>query len=385
MPRVFAFAPIGDSHKVLEANGCEVLLGKPEWHLPGGNYESEVIGMAQGADALAGTSMRVTPINRKVLEASPGLRIVSKATVGVDDIDIDACTEMGILVTHAPVESNWGNIAEVTVTFMLAFLKGLHEQDATIKQGGWWTEGKQGTYVGSRQSDGYAGITLGIIGLGRIGGRVAQLMRPWDITILAYDPYIPDYRFLEFGAKPVDLETLLRQSDVVTLHVVLTRETRQMVSRNELAMMKPGAFLLNTSRGGAVDEAALCDALERGVIAGAGLNAFENEPLPADSPLRGFGNKVLLRPHGGTPLRTNAGEGPAGRSIGQNTEWLNADVLKALRGELPAHIFNAEAIPLWLERFGGKSVFEDVVFSLSGRESPINYVGSPHGFPGGLG
>lgn len=244
--------------------------------------------------------MRSSPISRAVIEASPDLRIVAKSTVGVDDIDVDACTENGILVTHAPVESNWGNIAEVTVTFMLALLKGLQQQDAEIKQGGWWMEGRQGSYVGSRQSDGYKGITLGIIGLGRIGGRVAQLMRPWNINILAYDPYVPDYRFLEFGAKPVDLDTLLKESDVVTLHVILTKETRHMISTRELALMKPTAYLLNTARGGAVDEKALCDALEEGIIAGAGLNAFEDEPLPDDSPLRRMGSKVLLRPHGGS-------------------------------------------------------------------------------------
>ena len=353
MPKVFVFAPTGKSHEFLAANGCEVALGKDHWHEPGGNHEPEIVGMAKDAVALAGTSMRASPITRKVLEASSDLRIVAKATVGVDDIDVDAATEMGILVTHAPVESNWGNIAEVTVTFMLGLLKGLQEQDATIKEGGWWSE-RQGKYVGSRQSDGYAGITLGIIGLGRIGGRVAQLMRPWNINILAYDPYVPDYRFLEFGAKPTDLETLLRQSDVVTVHVVLNKETRHMMSTPQFAMMKPTAFFINTSRGEAVDEKALCDAIEEGVIAGAGLNAFEEEPLPADSPLRRLGNKVLLRPHGGTPLRAAGAEVTVGRTSGQNTEWVNNDILKALRGELPTHIFNNETVPRWLERFGGK-------------------------------
>jgi len=356
MPKVFMFAPAGNSHELLQANGCEIQLGKDAWHEPGGDHEAEIVDMAKGAVALGGTSMRASPITRTVLEASRDLRIVAKTTVGVDDIDVDAATEMGILVTHAPVESNWGNIAEVTITFMLALLKGLQRQDATIKQGGWWSEGSQGAYVGSRQSDGYAGITLGIIGLGRIGGRVAQLMRPWNIDILACDPYVPDYRFLEFGAKPVDLEILLRQSDVVTLHVVLNRETRHMISTRELSMMKPTAYLLNTSRGGAVDERALCDAIQEGVIAGAGLNAFEDEPLPEDSPLRGFGNNVLMRPHGGTPLRTPGAEASVGRGAGQNTDWMNADILKALRGELPTHIFNHDVIPLWLERFGGKPI-----------------------------
>jgi phosphoglycerate dehydrogenase-like enzyme len=129
-----------------------------------------------------------------------------------------------------------------------------------------------------------------------------------------------------------------------------------MIGARELAMMKPTAYFLNTSRGGAVDEKALCDALEEGVIAGAGLNAFEDEPLPADSPLRRLGHKVILRPHGGNPPRATGPNAPVGRSPGQATEWANADVLRALRGELPTHIFNQEAIPLWQERFGGKSL-----------------------------
>src|SRR5438105_13612225 len=170
MPKVFVFAPTGNSHEFLQDNGCEIELGKDTWHEPGGKNEGEIAGMAKGAAAMAGTSMRASPITRKVLEASPDLRVVAKATVGVDDSDVDAATEMGILVTHAPVESNWGNLAEVTVTFMLALLKGLNEQDQTIKEGGWWSA-RQGKYVGNRQSDGYAGVTLGIIGLGRIGAR----------------------------------------------------------------------------------------------------------------------------------------------------------------------------------------------------------------------
>src|SRR4051812_47031679 len=133
MPKVFMFAPVGKSHEFLTANGCEVALGKPEWHTPGTDYEPELIGMAQGAAAMAGTSMRASPITRNVIEAAPDLRIVAKATVGVDDIDVDYCTEQGILVTHAPVESNWGNIAEVTVTFLLSLLKRVQEQDAFIK------------------------------------------------------------------------------------------------------------------------------------------------------------------------------------------------------------------------------------------------------------
>ncbi len=355
MPKVLAFAPMGDSHKFLQENGCEILLGKPEWHVPGGHHEDEVVEFAKGASALYGTSMRATPISRRILEASPDLRIVAKGTVGVDEIDLDAAEDLGILVTHAPVESNWGNIAETTVMFILSLLKGQNIQDETIRGGGWWTEASQGVYVGSRGSDGYPGITLGIVGLGRIGGRVAQLMRPWNITILAYDPHIPEHRFLECGARPVDLETLLHESDVVSVHVVLTRETRNMIDAAEISLMKPSAYLINTARGGTVNEAALINALDSGQIAGAGLNAFEEEPLPPESPLRFMGKNVILRPHGGSPPSSSA---TAGRSAGINTQWVNADVLKALRGDIPDHVYNVDVIPRWKSRFGGKNLFE---------------------------
>src|SRR3989338_3912821 len=191
-PKVFVFAPAdptGEAHKMLEDAGCELILGDASWDTPQGNSEAQMVRLTEGCEAMMGTSIRSTPITQKIMQASKNLRIVAKFTIGVDDVDVDAATELGILVTHAPIESNWGNIAEVTVTFLLSLLKDVPKQDAEIKSGGWWVEGKQGSYVGTRQSDGYTGITLGIIGLGRIGGRVAALMRPWNINILAYDPY----------------------------------------------------------------------------------------------------------------------------------------------------------------------------------------------------
>lgn len=353
-PKVFYFAQTGNSHRHLEEAGLEVALGKREWHQPGQDYTAEMVEMARGSVAFAGTSMRRSPISSTIIAAAPDLRVISKTTVGVDDIDVDYCTENGILVTHAPVESNWGNIAEVTVTFMLALLKGLNEQDQTIKDGGWWTEGTQGAYIGRRFSDGYQGVTVGIIGLGRIGARVAQLLRPWNVTLLGYDPYVPVHRFLEFGITPVDFETLLRTSDVVTQHVTLTKETRHQMGAPQFAMMKRSAYFINTSRGECHDEAALCEALETGIIAGAGLNAFEVEPIAHDSPLRRLGDKVLLRPHGGPVPPSSIAS--AGRSEGEATQWVNNDVLRALRGEVPIHVFNRDAIGPWAKRFGGKSL-----------------------------
>jgi phosphoglycerate dehydrogenase-like enzyme len=349
--KVFIFAPsdeTGDSHKKLEAAGCELILGNASWNTPQGNSEGEMMRVAQGCDALIGTSIRSTPITRKIMESSNKLRIVAKYTIGVDDVDVEAATELGILVAHGPAESNWGGVAEGTITKMLTMLKKVRERDRHLKTGGRWRDKSlEGTYVGSRP-DGYQGLTLGIIGLGRIGGRVATLMRPWKIRMLGYDPYILESRFKEHGVEPVDLPTLLRESDVVTLHVVLTRETRHMIGSEQLALMKTTGLLINSSRGMCVDEHALVEALKQGQIAGAALDVFEYEPLSLESPLRTLGDKVLISPH---MISSNRGSG-----LKPGIVMATDAVLAALRGEVADNVYNKEVIPRWQNRFGGKSV-----------------------------
>jgi phosphoglycerate dehydrogenase-like enzyme len=350
--KVFIFAPVEearDSHKRLEAEGCELRLGKASWDTPQGNGEPELIRMAQGAHALMGTSIRNVPISRTIMESSPELRVVAKYTIGVDDVDVEAATEMGILVCHGPTESNWGGVAEGTITAMLTMLKKVRERDRHLKDGGAWRDPKlQGTYLGSR-ADGYAGITLGLVGLGRIGSRIATLLRPWRMRILATDPYVPESKFAEHGVTRVDLPTLLRESDVVSLHVVLTRETRHMIGAEQLALMKRHAILINTSRGPCVQEAALIETLLKGEIGGAALDVFEQEPLALDSQLRNLGDRVLLSPH---VVSNNVGSG-----LGPGIAWATESVLWALRGEVPDNVYNKEVIPRWERRFGGKSVW----------------------------
>jgi phosphoglycerate dehydrogenase-like enzyme len=151
----------------------------------------------------------------------------------------------------------------------------------------------------------------------------------------------------------VDLPTLLRESDVVSLHVVLTRETRHMIAGPQLALMKPTAVLINTSRGPCVQEPALIEALLRGRIAGAALDVFEEEPLSLDSPLRNLGDTVLLSPH---MVSSNAGSG-----LGPGIRWATESVLCALRGEVPDNVYNKDVIPRWSSRFGGTSAWARVV------------------------
>src|SRR5256886_9532166 len=212
--KVFIVAPVDEAretHRRLEEQGCALVLGKASWDTPQGNSEAEMIVMARDCDALRGTSIRNAPISRAIMGSSERLRIVAKYTIGTDDVDVEAATELGILVAHSPTESNWGGVAEGTIAAMLAMLKKLRERDRLLKESGGWRDATlQGTYLGSR-ADGYTGITLGLIGLGRIGSRIATLLRPWKMRILATDPYVPEAKFAEHGVTRVDLPALLRE------------------------------------------------------------------------------------------------------------------------------------------------------------------------------
>lgn len=351
--KVFAFAPekpgqFTASEKKLNAAGCTIVQGSAGWHTPKGNSEHEIIAMTRGADAMMGTSIRSTPITRAIMEAAPDLRIVAKYTIGYDDVDIAAATDLGIIVTHSPTEANWGGVAEGSMAMMLAMLKKVRERDEAMKAGKWRTEDLQGTYLGHRMQDGYPGITVGIIGLGRIGRRLTDLLKPWRMRIVACDPYCEIARFTLSGVERVDLPTLLKVSDVVSIHCTLNDSTRRMIDAKALAMMKPTAIVLNAARGGIIDETALIAALERGTIAGAALDVFEDEPLPADSPLRKLGHRVLLSAH---MVSGNANSG-----IKPGAVWAAENVLKALRGELPDNIINPEVLPRWKQRFIQKPI-----------------------------
>jgi phosphoglycerate dehydrogenase-like enzyme len=352
-PKVLIFAPKEeppDTVAKLQAAGFELAYGDPAWQLPRGEHENALVAASREAVALMGTSIRATPVSRRVLEASQRLRIVAKYTVGVDDIDVEAATELGILVCHAPTEANCFGVAETTMTMLLALLKKVRERDEAVRAGRWRERELATTFIGSRQSDGYPGITVGLVGLGRIGTRVAQLLAPWRVRLLAHDPYIEPARFLLAGATPVDYQTLLREADVVSFHVVLTKETRGMFGENELALMKPSAVVINTARGRIIDEAALARALEQGRLRAAAVDAFAEEPLGAESPLRRLGDKVLLSPHAAS---FNEDEGA---ELRPGIAWATRSVIGALSGQVPDNVYNRDVIARWRERFGGASV-----------------------------
>jgi phosphoglycerate dehydrogenase-like enzyme len=340
-PKICIYHPVdpsGEAHRALVEAGCELVVGNP------GAAAAQMRQCARGAAALMGATYRAGLIDQTLMDAAPELRIISKYTIGFDDVDLDAATARGVLVTHCPIEANWGGVAEGTLAAMLALLKKLRERDRQVKSGGWRDPALVGTYLGARR-DGYPGITVGLIGLGRIGSRVADLLAPWQVRILACDPHVDAAHFALHHAEPVTLDALLSASDVVSLHCNLNAQTRGMLGAPEFARMKPGAVLINTARGALIDIAALVTALTDGRLAAAALDVLPEEPPPTDSALLQLGDRILLSPHmvaanEGSPLR------PA-------IAWAHQATLAALRGQLPERICNVEAIPRWRRRFEG--------------------------------
>ena len=350
-PIVKIYHPVdetGDSYMRMEKAGIKVDWQRGVWDSnEKDRHEEEII---FDADTVVGVGVanRTIQITRKSLESAPQLRMIAKYTNGYDNVQVDAASELGIIVVHSPTESNWGGVAEGTMAYILCLLKKVREKDRAVKSGNWRDPSLFGTYVGSRISDGYEGITIGIIGLGRIGSRLADLFAPWRVTLLAHDPYVEDAKFVHHNVKRMDLETLLKKSDVVTLHCDLNEETINLISTEALEKMKPTAILVNAARGPCVDLNALVDALLQEKNAGAALDALTEEPPNPQSALLGLEDKVLLSPH---MITANHGGGlvPA-------IPWVETAIYSALKGEVPNYVVNVDVLPKWRERFGGKSL-----------------------------
>lgn len=228
-----------------------------------------------------------TTVDRAVLELAPALRAVGRAGVGVDNIDVDAATERGVAVLNAPA-GNTVSAAELTLALLLAAVRRVAEADRSIRAGEWARSRFKGTELRDK--------TLGLVGAGRIGREVARRARAFEMQVLVHDPYLPEDRVRGMDAEPVGLDEVFARADVVSLHVPLTDDTRGLVDAQRLASLRAGGYLVNASRGGVVDEAALAQALHSGHLAGAALDVYGEEPLPEDSPLRDAPHLVLT-PH----------------------------------------------------------------------------------------
>ncbi|MFK7743040.1 MAG: phosphoglycerate dehydrogenase [Planctomycetota bacterium] len=249
-------------------------------------------GMDEAAlrEALPGYEILVvrsaTTVTKKSLELADSLALVGRAGIGIDNIDVAACTDKGIAVMNTP-EANCVTTGEHALALMMSLARKIPAADASVRAGKWDKSKFTGVELQDKQ--------LGVVGLGRIGRIVADKARGLGMTIAAYDPFVVQANAPE-GVRMLDLDELLQTSDFVTVHVPLMDETRHLLNRERLLSMKPGSRLVHAARGGIVCEQGLIEALQNGTLAGAALDVFESEPLPDDSPLRSLDN-VVLTPH----------------------------------------------------------------------------------------
>ena len=265
--------------EMLKEKGYEIIkneTGKPL-------NEREMLLLIKDVD---GIIIGIDKLNVEIIRQTCNLKVISKYGVGVDNIDIKAATEQGIVVTNTPM-ANIDAVADIAFALMLALARKIPEANRETKAGNW--KKFIGTSVWRKK--------LGVIGLGKIGRQVVKRARGFEMEILCYD-IIQDEEFArQFGVRYVDLETLLKESDYITIHTPLNNATKGMISYKELEMINENAFLINTSRGGIIDEKALYDALKNNKIKGAALDAYEKEP-PKNSPLMELENVIMLSHNG---------------------------------------------------------------------------------------
>lgn len=313
---VTAWVLTPESHyaRAIEEAGYTVRFAP--WH--GGRTEEEMIDLVRGIDAAI---VSVDPFTSRVLAHADRLKVISRTGVGYDAIDVPAATERGVLVCIAR-GSNDRSVAQYAMALLLACARGVLQNHQAVREGRW------DRVPGDELTD----RTLGIIGLGAIGKRVAVRARAFEMEVVAHD-IVEDRDFAAaHGVRYLPLEEVLRVADYVTLHCALTPENRHLINAERLALMKPGAWLINTARGGLVDEAALYQALTSGRLAGAALDVFEREP-PWGSPLLSLPN-VILAPHVAGITR---------QSLERMVTMAVESTLRVLRGEPPLFAVNPEA------------------------------------------
>ncbi|WJR69094.1 C-terminal binding protein [Neorhizobium sp. CSC1952] len=282
--------------------------------------EDALIAEAKDADALM---VLREPITARVLSELRNLKVIGRFGVGLDSIDVEACTRAGVQVTYVP-DSNIDEVSTHALALILSLARKLKTYDSAVRKGRWFA-----------MDDG-AGITrpskqvLGLIGFGQIGRLTAAKAKAFGYEIIAYDPYMPAEKISAAGANPVSLEELLGKADFVSLHIPATPETRNIISADALEKMKKDAFVINVSRGGLVDEAALAEAIRSGHIAGAGIDTFEKEPPSPDNPLLAL-DQVIVSPHAAHYST---------QSYAEVRSKVFADVAAVLRGEKPKYPVN---------------------------------------------
>lgn len=310
-----------------------------------------LVELAKGVSAVLIRS--ATKMDSEAIAAAKGLKVIARAGVGLDNVDVPAATAAGVMVVNAPT-SNIVSAAELAIALILASARFISPAHAALRIGKW----ARSKFTGAELFE----KTLGIVGFGRIGQLVAHRMQAFGMKVLAYDPYLPPARAAQLDVKLVDLDTLLAESDFITIHLPKTKETANLIGTEALKKVKPSVRIINAARGGVLDEEALYEALKSGRVAGAGLDVFATEPC-TDSPLFALDN-VVATPHLGAS--TDEAQERAGIAVA-------ISVRKALAGELVPDAVNVKggaiaedvrpALPL-VEKLA------QVLFAIAG-ESPV--------------
>jgi D-3-phosphoglycerate dehydrogenase len=309
-----------ESHSALE-HLADVEVGVPHKRYTEEELQDEV----RDVDALIITSQH--SVTRKVLETAPRLRVVAKygSRPGVDNVDLAAATERGVVVCYTP-GANADSVAEHTIALILALLKRVYATASQLKDGQW----RDLTSLGQE----LLGKTVGIVGFGTVGRKVAQKIIGFGVDLIVCDPYVAEMDVTAAGAKPVDLPTLMSQSDIVTIHAILNQSTVNLIGERELRLCKKNAHVVNTARGAIIDEAALLKALQEGWIAGVALDVFTEEPPKADHPLLMM-DQVLATPHFAS-CTVDAFKKEADTAV--------SEVRSVLEGKTPRFVANPEVL-----------------------------------------
>ena len=274
-----------------------------------------------------GVILGVEKFDEELIAAAPRLKIIARYGVGYDNIDVGTATSRRIHVTYTPSVLS-DAVADLTFAFILTLSRRIIEADRYVKSGEW------GKSIAFPLGFDVARKTLGIVGLGRIGMKVIERAKAFNMDIIYYDVIRNRRAEEKYGARSVTLKELLRGSDYVSIHVPLTEKTEGVIGKNELMLMKSTAFLINTSRGSIVDQQALYEALKEKRIAGAGLDVFQHEPIPSDDPMLKL-SSVVLTPH--------VGSGTVETRLAMAMMAVD-DIIKVLKGEEPTNVVNSELL-----------------------------------------
>lgn len=288
-------------------------------HCDGANRDELLAALKSGVDAVLIRS--ATKMDAEAISAATGLRVIARAGVGLDNVDIPAATAAKVLVINAPT-SNIVSAAEHAIALMLASARNIPAANSSLRAGKWARSKFSGTEMFEK--------TLGIVGLGKIGQLVAHRMKAFDMNVIAYDPYLNADKVSALGVKLVELDELLKTSDFITIHLPKTKETLNLIGEEALSKVKPTVHIVNAARGGVLDEAALHKAITQGRVAGAGIDVYATEPC-TDSPLFSL-DQVVATPHLGAS--TEEAQERAGIDVAHS-------VRKALAGEPVSDAVNA--------------------------------------------